>query len=59
MIITKCSRKCCYVNLIGFCCLDDGNSKKHTVANCNRGMRLAGAKTSKEAEAIRLSPRES
>ncbi len=52
MIITKCDKQCIFVNMIGYCALDDHRTEtKHTEAQCKRGQ-------DKKAElnnAIRLS----
>ena len=41
MIITKCDKQCIFVNMIGYCCLDDHNQNiKHTETQCQRGQLL-------------------
>jgi len=38
MVITKCDKQCIFVNMIGYCCLDDHTTNvKHTEAQCQRG----------------------
>ncbi len=54
MVITKCGKQCIFVNMIGYCCLDDHTTNtKHTEAQCQRGLALANAKTLRGVEAIR------
>ena len=54
MVITKCDKQCIFVNMIGYCCLDDHTTNtKHAEAQCQRGQALANAKTLYEAEKIR------
>lgn len=38
MVITKCDKPCIFVNMIGYCYLDDHTTgAKHTEAQCQRG----------------------
>ncbi len=38
MIITKCDKQCIFVNMVGYCCLDDHTTNtKHTETQCERG----------------------
>lgn len=38
MIITKCDKQCIFVNMVGYCCLDNHiTDTKHTEEQCQRG----------------------
>jgi len=55
MIITKCDKQCIFVNMIGYCCLDDHHTEtKHTEAQCQRGQLLKAEMNKEIKEAQEL-----